>query len=208
MPRISDARTLSVARPAIEDYLHTSSGGGTILVRMQPKAGTAAEPGGDNKKDAHEIPPPLAGELKEFTRCLRERGFRSALAHLNRRTPHRYTGVFRFDGGMLRSVVLVDKWNAQTTRGDDIPIAAAYCAHVHRTGQPLVVEDGRSDVRVPWMASSPVLSYCGAVIVDPAGKRWGALCHFDTSRCEAKNSDIPLLVAAASILYPAAVAAF
>jgi GAF domain-containing protein len=154
------------------------------------------------------IPPPLAIEFDAFIRCLGERGLRAALAHLNRRTPHRYTGVFRFDGDMLRSVALVDKWNAETRRGDDIPIASAYCAHLHRTGQPLDVEDGATDQRVPWMASSPVVSYCGAPILDPAGERWGALCHFDTARCESKNSDMPLLVSAASVLYPAALSTF
>jgi hypothetical protein len=166
-----------------------------------------AKPGSQEDSHAANVPPPLAADLHEFVSCVRERGLRAALVHLNQRTPHRYTGVFRFDDDMLRSVALVDKWNADTTRGDDIPIAAAYCAHLHRTGEPLAVADGSTDSRVPWMANSPVMSYCGAVIGDPSGKPWGALCHFDTARCEAKGSDMPLLVAAAAILYPTAVAA-
>lgn len=154
-----------------------------------------------------QVPPPLAADLEAFTRCLREQGLRAALRHLNGRTPHRYTGIFRFDDDMLRSVALIDKWDPATSKGEDIPIAGAYCAHLHRTGESLAVEDGSTDARVPWMANSPILCYCGSVILDPAGARWGALCHFDTSRCEAKNSDMPLLAAAAALVYQAARAA-
>lgn len=148
-----------------------------------------------------EVPAPLASDLAAFTIRLRSEGLRSALQFLNARTPHRYTGVFRFDGDMLRNVALIDKWDAGVRRGEDVPLAQAYCAHLHRTGEPLSVEDGSADARVPWMAKSPILSYCGAVIKDEAGQHWGALCHFDTLRCEAKNSDMPLIVAAAAILY-------
>lgn len=126
---------------------------------------------------------------------------------LNGRTPHRYTGVFRFDGDMLRNVALVDKWDPAVEHGDDVPLAAAYCAHLHDTGQPLEVENGATDPRVPWMSASPIVSYCGAVIHGSHGLPWGALCHFDVARCDAKNSDMPLLVAAAKMIYEDARAA-
>ncbi len=139
--------------------------------------------------------------MEAFTQSLRGHGMRAALLCLNRRTPHRYTGVFRFDGDMLRSVALVDKWDPAVALGDDMPLAAAYCAHLHRTGEPLEVQDGATDPRVPWMAGSPIVSYCGAVIPDAQGAPWGALCHFDTASCQAKGSDMPLIAAAAKILY-------
>lgn len=126
---------------------------------------------------------------------------RGALWFLNARTPHRFTGVFRFDSNLLRSVALVDKWNASVERGTDVDVALAYCAHLKRTGRPLEVEHGPSDSRVPWMASSPVVSYCGAPILDETGQPWGALCHYDDKACEAKNSDMPLIVAAAALIY-------
>ena len=138
---------------------------------------------------------------------LRERGLRGALWFLNARTPHRFTGVFRFDGAMLRSVALVDKWDPLVEVGEDVPIASAYCAHLRRTGQPLEVQHGPSDARTPWMSESAVLSYCGAPILDGKGEPWGAICHFDNSRCESKYSDMPLLLAAAIVLYRPALAA-
>lgn len=144
-------------------------------------------------------------ELSAFVSCLRGEGLHAALLHLNRRTSHRYTGVFRFDGDMLRCVRMVDKWDAGVTGRADVPMAEAYCAHVHRTGEAVRVDHGPTDPRFPWMASSPFLSYCGAVICAPGGAHWGALCHFDTSPCEAKDSDMPLVVEAARLLYAAAV---
>lgn len=150
------------------------------------------------------IPPPLARDLEAFKRCLRQDGLRGALTHLNLRTPHRFTGVFRFDGDTLRSVALVDKWDANVERGEDAPVARAYCAHLRSTGQPLGVEDGDIDPRTPWMRGSGIASYCGAVIRNKLGAPWGALCHYDAGRCESKDSDMPLLVAAAALLYEVA----
>lgn len=160
-----------------------------------------------NSTDTIGVPPPMQADLAAFSDCLDQDGLRAALLFLNKRTPHRYTGVFRFDGDMLRNVALVDKWDPTVDHGDDVPLAAAYCAHLYQTGEPLEVEDGGKDSRVPWMQTSPIVSYCGSVIVDGEGTPWGALCHFDTARCDAKNSDMPLLVAAARIVFDDAAAA-
>jgi hypothetical protein len=152
------------------------------------------------------LSPLLGSDLAAFERCLAGDGLRGALRFLNGRTPHRFTGVFRFDGDMLRNVALVDKWHRNVERGDDVPLAEAYCAHLRRTGEPIEVADGHSDPRTPWMKGSPVVSYCGAVIEDEQGQPWGALCHFDSARCESKDSDLPLLAAAAVLIFSAAVA--
>lgn len=151
-----------------------------------------------------EPPASLVSEIQAFEAALRERGLRGALWFLNARTPHRFTGIFRFDGEMLRSVALVDKWDPLVELGEDLPVASAYCAHLRDAGKPLEVEHGPSDAGVPWMASSPVVSYCGAPIHDESGKPWGALCHFDNARCDAKNSAMPLLIAAAAMIHRAA----
>jgi hypothetical protein len=142
-----------------------------------------------------------ATDLAPFQIRLHEAGLRSALRYLNARTPHRFTGVFRFDGAMLRNVALVDKWLPQVECGGDVPLEQAYCAHLHRTGEPLETSDGHNDPRTPWMKDSGVISYCGAVIQDGTGQPWGALCHFDAASCDAKDSDMPLLSAAAALIF-------
>jgi hypothetical protein len=140
-------------------------------------------------------------DLQNFADCLHGQGLPGALRFLNARTSHRYTGVFRFDGDTLRNVALIDRWEAAVTSGEDVPLARAYCAHLARTGESLEVEHGPTDTRVPWMSDSAILSYCGAVINATDGSRWGALCHFDTSRCDSSGSEVPLLEAAANLIY-------
>lgn len=148
-----------------------------------------------------QIPRPHEPDVQDFSTTLLNDGLLAALRFLNNRTPHRHTGVFRFDGDMLRNVALVDKWDAAVNHGEDVPIAAAYCAHLHATGEPLEVADGATDHRVPWMSTGAIVSYCGAVIFNLNGQPWGALCHFDVARCDAKDSDMPLLVAAAKLIH-------
>jgi hypothetical protein len=157
-----------------------------LTIPTQPGSGASGAPDSD---------------LSKFADRLRDEGMFGALKFLNGRTSHRYTGVFRFDGDMLRNVALVDRWESAVTSGEDVPLARAYCAHLASHGGTLDVEHGPTDARVPWMADSAILSYCGAVINAPDGTRWGALCHFDTSRCESNDNEVPLLDAAAHLIY-------
>lgn len=150
-----------------------------------------------------DIRPSAISGLTEFKARLVGGGRRAAIELLNQRTPHRFTGIFQFAGEMLKSIELIDKWDWTVTRCDDVPLTSAYCAHLQRTGETLVVVDGHWDARVPWMHDSPVTSYCGAVIETSAGQPWGALCHFDFSPCESNLGEITLLIAAARLLLPA-----
>jgi hypothetical protein len=148
-------------------------------------------------------PRPAAGDLVALQRELRQEGLRGALTFLNARTPHRYTGVFRFDGEMLRSVLLVDKHDAGVERGDDVPLSQAFCSVVHATQEPLEIVDGRTDPRYPQLRNVAVVSYCGTMIRDGAGQPFGALCHYDMQPCQTRLSDMPLLVAATPLIYQA-----
>lgn len=145
-----------------------------------------------------------AENLDAFLDHLHRGGLRAALQYLNRGAPHRFTGVFRFDGDMLRSVELVDKWSADVTQGEDIPLVQAYCSHLHDTGEPLAVSDGATDSRTRWMANSGVRSYSGALIRSDTGLPWGAVCHFDADPCDVSAASLPMLVAAASLLFSSA----
>jgi protein-S-isoprenylcysteine O-methyltransferase Ste14 len=138
------------------------------------------------------MPPPATfPELDTFEAVLRERGVHEALRFLNRRTPHRYTGVYRYDGDTLRSVWLFDRYAPDVGRGDDLPLANAYCAHIVEQGGHLAFTDARTDSPVPYKSASSVISYCGVLISDREGNPFGALCHFDTKPClgTARTSD-------------------
>ena len=145
----------------------------------------------------------MTAELNEFQQILSAEGLHPALRFVNLRTPHRFTGVYRYDGEMLRNLAMYDKFTPGLLRGDDAPLAQTFCANVQGAGGTLEVLDGSSDERFPWMATSPVISYCGVEISDIDGRPFGTLCHFDTQRCQQRVSDIPLLTAAAPLIWQA-----
>ena len=141
-------------------------------------------------------------ELTEFRAALRG-GAHAALRYLNSRTPHRFTGVYRYDGEMLRNMALFDRFEPEKQRGIDIPMADAYCANVGRNLAPLEFADAREDGRFPYLPGSPVVCYSGVLISLPGGEPYGTLCHYDIQRCQMRTSDILLLQAAAPLIYEA-----
>jgi GAF domain-containing protein len=134
-----------------------------------------------------------AATAKALADILRERGLHDALEFLNARTSHRFTAVYLFDGDMLRSVSLFDRWDPSVRKGEDMPIKLAYCGILQKTGQGLEVIEGRTDGRFPWLADSPVQSYCGVPLVGGDGLPCGALCHYDLQRCQTPSGVIPLM---------------
>lgn len=140
-------------------------------------------------------------EIAEFSNELQQHGIHAALKYLNHRTPHQYTGVFRFDGDVLRNEVLFDRYHPDLLKGDDAPMAATYCSLVGRQQQPLEITDASVDARVKGVVDTPVISYCGVLVRDQSGKPFGTLCHYDMQRCEERTADLPLLQAAAGLLY-------
>ncbi|NVO86464.1 hypothetical protein [Hymenobacter terrestris] len=142
----------------------------------------------------------LPAEIAEFTALLQQQGVHAALAYLNYRTPHRYTGVWRFDGDMLRSEALFDRKMAAVRQGADAPMAATYCSLVGRTEAPVQILDATVDPQALGI-ETPVISYCGALMRDGEGRAFGTLCHYDLQRCQERTTDQPLLAAAAQLLY-------
>lgn len=65
---------------------------------------------------------PLLLETSRFASPLQQHGVRAALRYLNDRTPHRYTGLFRFDGDVPRC----------QGRPTDLPLLEAAAALLHR----------------------------------------------------------------------------
>lgn len=136
---------------------------------------------------------------------VRTSGLHGALAWLNARTPHRFTGVFQFRGTTLRNVCLVDRFDPQVKRGTDIPVAHSYCSRVEPSGGTLQFEDIARISSVPRMPG-PVVSYCGVQIRTSDGRAWGTLCHFDFQPCQERLSDKALLLAFAPLVLDAVAA--
>lgn len=143
---------------------------------------------------------PMQLEIAEFATLLQQQGVHAALSYLNHRTPHRYTGVWRFDGDMLRSEALFDRKMPDVRQGADAPMAETYCSLVGRNEAPVQILDATIDPQALGI-DTPVISYCGALMRDGQGKAFGTLCHYDLQRCQERTTDQPLLEAAAQMLY-------
>jgi len=142
----------------------------------------------------------VRSDLSNFQTALDKAGLFEALKYLNERTPFRFTGVYRFDGDMLRNVALFDRWSPEARRGADAPMVETFCAIVKQTGNAVQVSNGRTDPRFPWMADNPVMCYCGALVRDIDGNPLGTLCHFDMQPVEPPSSELSLLQSAAPMV--------
>lgn len=139
-------------------------------------------------------------ELSAFQDLLHRQGVHAALNYLNSRTPHRYTGIFRFDGPTLRNEALFDRNQLHVTQSEPVPLAVTYCSLVGRQQAPLQILDAATDLQAQAI-DTPVVSYCGVLIRDAQGMPYGTLCHYDLQRCQERTADLPLLEAAATLLY-------
>lgn len=138
--------------------------------------------------------------ISDFEVILRTKGVQEALRFLNAQTPHRFTGVYRYDGTILRNIVLFDQYDPDVHHGDDFPMENAPCAHVGEHGGWLVVKEFVSDPRFR-RSFTPIVSYCGALIHRPDGIPFGTVCHFDTKPCDTPPDNAFLLEAVAPLVY-------
>lgn len=150
----------------------------------------------NTKRDSTQI----GATLHEFQEALKTNGVHGALRYLNSRTPHRFTGIYRYDGETLRNIALYDKHDPKVRSGEDAPMVATYCSLV-KDAKKLEILDSEEDVRVKGKIITPVVSYCGVVMEDVNGLPLGTLCHFDMNRCQERSSDFPLMELASEILY-------
>jgi len=138
--------------------------------------------------------------LEEFERMLREGGLHPALALLNERTPHRFTGVYLFDPPIARNVGLFDRENRSLEMRNDAPMRETYCSIMGETGRAFCTADTLHDERVAdHPARESVQSYMGTPL-RRATRVGGSLCHFDFVPREPADGDYPMLDQAARLI--------
>lgn len=144
------------------------------------------------------VSPALAADdstVIKLRRVLDEQGVVAALRVMNSRTPHRYTGIYKYTPEILKNVYLVDAFEPGVTRGGDVPNQDAYCLLLRDAS---TISFGRvEDAPCPVKLASPVVSYCGVLLYRPSGEPFGSLCHYDVARCEEPAAQMPYLEAAA-----------
>jgi CheY-like chemotaxis protein len=142
-------------------------------------------------------PRPAADESPEeaaFLHMLEHDGLHTALGFLNARCAHRFTGVYRFDGPLLRSVDLFDRLDPARPRGDDAPLVETYCSIVGDQRQAFVTTDTEADSRLTeHPARLNVRSYCGELLRNADATPFGSLCAFDLEARPVTNEFLALL---------------
>ncbi len=129
--------------------------------------------------------------ITKLLRVLAEQGIIAALRILNARTPHRYTGVYKYTPEVLRSMYLVDAFDPSVVKGGDVQNEDAYCVLLRN--EPKLAFGQVEDAACPIKLASPVVSYCGVLLVRADGEPFGSLCHYDLARCQEPASQMPYL---------------
>ncbi|CAA9336956.1 MAG: hypothetical protein AVDCRST_MAG40-2215, partial [uncultured Gemmatimonadaceae bacterium] len=131
----------------------------------------------------------------------------AALAQLNARTDYRFTGLYRFEPPLLRSVRVYDAERGDARVGADAPLHATYCSVLGPLQTAFATADARTDDRVRELSGrTEVIAYCGALVRDAAGTALGTLCHFDVVPRAVPAAEIAVLEAVAPFLAPAVAA--
>ena len=139
--------------------------------------------------------------LRDLQAVLAAQGVRESLEFLNRRTPYRFTGLYRFDGVTRRNVDLFDRLDPKAARGETTPLRQTFCSIVEVSRQPVVVADASTDPRtVEQPARARVQSYCGVVLRRLDGTPFGSLCHFDLVPTPPTPGAVDMLLHAAPLL--------
>ncbi len=139
--------------------------------------------------------------LEEFEAILEQSGVHAALRFLNRRTAHRFTGIYRFNSPALSNVALFDRHNPELRIGEDAPMRETYCSIVGATKAPFATADAQLEESLrEHPARENVLSYCGVLLCEVGGNLFGTLCHFDLVPCPIPRHEIPILEAAAPLI--------
>lgn len=145
--------------------------------------------------------PPVFIDDSPFTklkRVLAEQGIVALLRVLNHRAPHRYTGIYKYTPEILQNLYLVDAFDPAVTKGSDVANEDAYCLML---GTERKVAFGRAeDAPCPVKLASPVVSYCGTLLVRSNGEPFGSLCHYDVARCQQPSTQMPYLEAMAPLI--------
>ena len=144
---------------------------------------------------------PAAAVDPAFGEILRSRDPHDVCAILNRRVPHRFTGIYRVDPPLLRNLRLFDGDHPEVRDADPTPLAETYCSVVLASQEPFATADSLRDDRVTGHpASVAVRSYCGVPLRRADGTPFGTLCHFDVVARPVPTSEIPLMKRAATLV--------
>ena len=120
---------------------------------------------------------------------------------MNEPVEHRYTGIYRLEQGVLKSVELVDKdGEIKPEFLSEVPLEDSFCQFVLRDGLFRTSDTGKEPMLIGHKYQGVLLSYTGVPIVGEDGSLYGTLCHFDALRRELSEEDFEHLKEAARMI--------
>jgi CheY-like chemotaxis protein len=138
--------------------------------------------------------PTKTATLDELDGLLDSEGVLEVLRRLNARISHRYTALYQYDRGILRSIAMVDRLEPTTTKGGDVPVETTFCWVVQRDRATFSTSEGTMDPRVAGLPlREDIRSYCGTLVRSADGTPFGSLCHFDHVPRSIPESELALL---------------
>ena len=139
--------------------------------------------------------------MAELKTVLARDGLRPALGFLNSLTGHRFTSLYLFDAGTLRSHAFFDRETPDPEPPDDIPVEVSYCVYVRDSRRAFQTEDSLRDDRVIGHPKRrDILAYCGVPLTAADGRVFGTLCRFDFVPTPISEANVQLMEAFAPLL--------
>ena len=125
--------------------------------------------------------PGVVGEIQAtFEQTLQAKDLFAALVFLNSTTTYRFTGIYYFEPGIVKSFMLADRENPNLRVGGDVPWFDSYCMMTAEDGDQCEIQNSLADFRLTVHAARhTVLSYCAVLLRMPDGEELGTLCHYD-----------------------------
>ncbi len=119
----------------------------------------------------------------------------SALRLLNQSSPHRFTGLFCWEGSAFRSAYLFDREQQEAGSTEMyVPFDESYCSFVSKTQKTFIVLDSLTDPRLEGHpARADFRSYAAVPIFNEDGSFWGTLCYFDAHDNQVSPTQIEIL---------------
>lgn len=138
--------------------------------------------------------------LRGYTEVLEAQG-PAGLEFLNARVAHRFTAVYRLQGGVIHNVFLHDKLGEvmpEFLRA--VPLGESFCQFVLRDGM-FCTANTAQDARLHGHKYQGVLgAYYGLPLLDNAGELYGSLCHFEERNQALPPAEFAFLQKAAQVL--------
>lgn len=144
---------------------------------------------------------PRPRDIRFFSSLLAGDGPQVALAYLNEAVAHRYTAVYRLEGGTLTNVFLHDKKGE--VRPEFLAVVAfddSFCQFVLRDGAFRTDDSAREPMLDGHPYQGVMVSYHGAPLIDAGGELLGTVCHFDVVSHPLVDPEFELLCKAARLL--------